>query len=136
MQPDGFQEVFRSWGAHLDPRTFDPARFEPLTASLARAGILIVRYPDLRPAPDRDTRLLALQHEIERDVLAFPPIVPAHHDDVTSPDTILDATFVAVAQDGTYVGLTSLQPGDDATSLSFGLTGVRRGHRRRGIATA
>lgn len=136
LYPHGFHEVFRSWGAHLDPRTFEPAPFEALAARLERTGIRIVRYPELTDADQRDARLLGLQREIERNATAFPPIVPHRHDDITSTDTILGATFVAIAPDGAYVGLTSLLRGNDASSLAFGFTGVRRDHRRRGIATA
>lgn len=136
LRPHGFEEAFRSWGAHLDPPIFDPAPFEALTARLERAGIRIARYPELPDADQRDARLLALQRELERDATAFPPVVPRRHDDIASSDTIPDGTFVAVAADGAYVGLTSLQRGNDASSLAFGFTGVRRDQRRRGIATA
>ena len=136
LEPEGFLEQFRSWGAHLDLGTFDPARFEPLARKLDRDGVRLVGYHDLAGDPDRHQRLVDLQREVEEDVLAFEPVIPRRHDDVTSPDTLLDATAVAVAPDGRYVGLASLVGKAAGKHLGCGFTGVARPYRNRGIATA
>lgn len=136
LEPEGFIEQFRSWGAHLDLSAFDPARFEPLVSKLERDGIRLVRYHDVAGDPERDRRLVELQRELEEDALAFEPIIPRTHDDVTSPDTLLDATVVAVAPDGRYVGLASLVGDAAGKHLGCGFTGVAHAYRNRGIATA
>ena len=136
LEPEGFEEQFRSWGAHLDLSTFDPTRFEALVRQLERDGVRLVGYHDLAAEPERDRRLVALQRELEEDVFAFEPIVPRTHDDVTSADTLLDATVVAVAPDGAYVGIASLVGDATATHLGCGFTGVARTFRKLGIATA
>lgn len=136
LEPEGFEEQFRSWGAHLELSAFDPTQFEPLVRELERDGIRLVGYHDLADDPERDRRLVDLQRELEEDALAFEPIIPRTHDDVTSPDTLLDATVVAVAPDGAYVGIASLVGDATSTHLGCGFTGVARTYRNRGIATA
>lgn len=136
LQPEGFEEQFRSWGAHLDLKTFDPTRFESRVRELERDDIRLVEYRDLAADPDRDLRLVALQRELEEDAFAFEPIIPRTHDDVTSADTLLDTTVVAVAPDGGYVGIANLVGDATGTNLGCGFTGVARAYRNRGIATA
>ena len=136
LEPERFEERFRSWGAHLDLGTFDPTRFAPLVDELERDGIRLVSYHDLAGEPEPDRRLLHLQRELEEDALALEPVIPRRHDDVTSPDTILDTTIVAVAPDGRYVGIASLVGDPVEAHLGCGFTGVDRRYRNRGIATA
>ena len=136
LEPEGFIERFRSWGAHLDLSVFDPTRLDPLVRELERDGIRLAAYHDLAGDPDRDRRLVDLQRELEEDVLAFEPVVPRRHADVTSPDTLLDATVVAVAPVGHYVGIASLVGNAGSEHLGCGFTGVARPYRNRGIATA
>lgn len=136
LEPERFEERFRSWGAHLDLGTFDPTRFAPLLHELARSGIRLVGSHDLAGDPERDRRLVDLQRLLEDDALAFESVIPWRHDDVTSPDTILDATVVAVAPDGRTIGIASLVGDAVGANLGCGFTGVDRPYRNRGIATA
>lgn len=136
LAPEGFEEHFRSWGAHLDLSSFDPERFAPLVNALERDGVRLVGYHDLADDPDRDRRLVDLQRELEEDALTLEPVVPGLHDDVTSSGLLLDATSVAVAADGTYIGIASLVGDPAGKLLSCGFTGVARPYRNRGIATA
>ena len=61
---------------------------------------------------------------------------PRWHGDVTRPDTVLDATVVAVTADGRYIGIASLVGDPVAKHLGCSFTGVARPYRNRGIATA
>lgn len=135
LGPAGFQEAFRSWGAHLDPQRFDPAPFEPRIRALSAAGIRVASYAELERAR-YEPELLDLQRDLERDVPAFPPVVPERLEDLTSPDAVADATFVAIAEDGVAVGLSGVVRGNGDREMAFSFTGVRPAHRRRGIATA
>ncbi len=136
LDPEGFEERFRSWGAHLDLRTFDPTRFEPLTQDLEAAGIRLVSYHDLAGDPDRDGKLEALQREVEEDVVAFEPVISKRHPLLTEPGAILEGAVVAVAPDGSFVGLVSLLEETVYADLDCDFIGVARGYRNRGIATA
>ncbi len=132
----GFAERFRSWGAHLKLDSFDPSRWASLIERLAAEGVQLVLYPDLHADPDRDAKLMALQEALEADVVHFEPIIPKRISEVVGPETILDSLVVAVAPDGSYVGLACLLGSQSDTSIGCGLTGVLPPYRRRGIATA
>ena len=136
LEPEGFEEKFRSWGAHLDLRTFDPTPFEPLTQDLEAAGIRLVAYHDLAGDPDRDGKLEALQRELEEDAVAFEPVIPRRHPLLTEPGAILEGAVVAVVPDGSFVGLVSLFGETVYADLDCDFFGVARGYRNRGIATA
>jgi GNAT superfamily N-acetyltransferase len=58
-----------------------------------------------------------------------------HEDVIESPMFLTDAYFLAVDGDE-YVGMSNLWDDRASDALYTGLTGVRRSHRRRGIATA
>lgn len=136
LEVEGFEERFRSWGSHLDLAAFEPSRFSSLTQALERQGVRLVGYRDLARDPHRDRRLLKLQRALEQDVLAHEPIIPRRHPDVTSPETVLGATVIALGPDGTYVGLASLTGNRNGPNFGCGFVGVIRAYRDRGIATA
>jgi GNAT superfamily N-acetyltransferase len=136
LAPERFEETFRSWGAHLDLGSFDACRFEPSIERLRRSGVRLASYRDLAADPERDRRLVALQRELERDVLAFEPIIPRRAPDVTDPETVLDTCFVAIDPEGSYIGIASAFGKPGALGVGSAFTGVARPYRGRGIATA
>jgi GNAT superfamily N-acetyltransferase len=136
LEPERFEERFRSWGAHLDLGSFDACRFEPSIERLRRSGVRLASYRDLAADPERDRRLVALQRELERDVLAFEPIIPRRSFDVTDAETLLDTCFVAIDPDGSYIGIASAFGKPGAHGVGSAFTGVARPYRGRGIATA
>ena len=83
LEPERFEERFRSWGAHLALGTFDSIRFAPLVHELAQSGIRLVGYHDRAVDPERDRRLVALQHTGEEDALALEPAADQSDDVVT-----------------------------------------------------
>ena len=133
----GYVEQFRSWGANLDLGRFDPGRFIRYEEELARHRIRLLDYRDLEDDPRRDEKLAALQAELEEDAPAFDPIVPRRHASVHDEDTNIDSLIVAVRGEE-YVGMTSLLGGSPRFQevAGSGITGVRRGYRNLGIATA
>jgi mycothiol synthase len=135
LQDFAFQERFRSWGAHLDLRTFDPARFEATITRLERSGFRFLSYDNLQSA-ESDIKLLELKREIDRDVLSFEPIVPSGSVDILGEEYVGSGLIVALNEDGEFVGMASLRRTSTDGGLSCGLTGVRREYRGRGIATA
>lgn len=132
----GFVERFRSWGAHLDLRSFDARRWTESFDRVSAEGIRLVPYPELHADVDRDQKLSVLQDALEHDVEHFDPIVPRRESDIVGPETIHEALIVAIAPDGSYVGLACLLGSPTDASIACGLTGVLRAYRNRGIATA
>jgi mycothiol synthase len=136
LEPYGFEERFRSWGAHLHLASFDPAPHVARADELAAGGIRIASYDDLGRSPARDRALLELQRALEDDAPTFDPVVPRRHDDVTGPATIPQSVTVAATPDGAFVGVASIQGTPGRRHASAGFTGVAAAYRRRAVATA
>lgn len=135
----GYRLHVREQRSALVPAEFDPVPFAGVEEKLAAAGITIKTYEELSGDPDRDQKL----YRMEMDIL---PDVPGN-DEFTEPglerykQDVLDAPMravylAAVTADGEVVGLTNLWADRASDMLFTGLTGVKRSHRRLGIATA
>lgn len=135
VQVGRFEERFRSWGAHLDLPSFDPARFRPHLEALENEGFRFTPFAELA-APENVVRLRELQADVSRDVLSFEPIVPAGMENLLGEDYPPEGLIIAISPAGEYAGLTSLKTAHQADALDTGLTGVRRQFRGHGIATA
>lgn len=136
LEEFGFEERFRSWGAHLNLNTFDPTRFDADIERLQQSGIRFIPYEKLQ-SDENDRKLLDLKRNLDRDVLSFDPIVPSGRSDILLGDEyILAGLIVAVNQQDDFLGIASLRHTPSAEIIDSGLTGVRREYRGRGIATA
>lgn len=138
----GFRPVERAARSELDPAAFDAAPFAALEARLADDGVEIRTLGELmRGDPGWQRKLYELFCEVQRDEPTVEEHNPvpfeqwrlAYRD---NPDLLPEGQLVAMQGDD-YVGLTQLWASAATDRLLYtGLTGVRRGHRRRGIATA
>lgn len=136
----GFREGMREWESRLDVAAYDPAAFEADAERVRRQGIEVRSVAELRGDPDRDRKLHALVMEIDADVPSVHPFTPLDFDywvehRLNRPNRLHEGSFVAV-DGGDYVGYTSLSTWSLPGVLDTGITGVRRSHRRRGIAMA
>ena len=137
----GFETTMRYPVSHLNPQTFEFAKFGGIEGRLKESGIEIVNVPDL-PARDPEWKRhwYDLECECWMDVpLPEPPTVGRFEEFASrfdSPNYDANAHFIAI-DDGRYVGLTGFWTSPvEKHKLYTGLTGVVRSHRRRGIATA
>lgn len=142
LEHRGFREVQRDWENHLDLTTYDDARFAGRVERVLESGIRIATLGELlAEGPGIWRPLHAMVEEVGRDVPS-----PDEHTSVDfdawrtrveeNPNLLPDGYLVALDGD-TPVGLSTLwrlqaQP----AFVETGLTGVRRSHRRRGIALA
>lgn len=138
----GFSLGQRNPECGLDLRQFDPDQFRPTVESVRSAGFEIVTYTEYA-ARNPDT----FHHDLWRlecDVLADVPFPEPHKDEtldefvkfMESPLTRLDSMVVAL-KDGQVAGMSQLTPNRvDLKVMATGLTGVRREHRRQGLALA
>lgn len=136
----GFQENMREWESRLDVRTFDPAPFAGAVDRVLQSGIRICSVAELMDRADHWEKLYDLVQEVEQDVPSPDPPTQKdfdvwRHRILESPGFLPEARFVAVDGDR-YVGYSGVSRPLGAEYLDTGLTGVRRSHRRRGIALA
>jgi GNAT superfamily N-acetyltransferase len=132
----------RSPMSRLEVAAFDAARFAATEEKVRRAGITIYPMSDLKTRdPDWKRHWYALELAINADhpmpdrgePLPFETFAGF----LDSPLVNTDAAFFALDPAGTYVGQSTLEvPNTRSTTLSVGMTGVLRSHRRMGIATA
>lgn len=138
----GFEERMRAWESRLDVASFDPAPYAGVVERAQAGGIAFTTLAALAADPERDRKLYELDRELSRDVPHPEPQTPVSYElfadhVLRNPDLIPDAYFVAVDRaTGEYVGTSQLWHSQGSDDLYNGLTGVRRSHRRRGIALA
>jgi mycothiol synthase len=136
----GYVEKMRSWESRLDLTTFDPAPFSTEGARAAAEGIVIKTFAELAADPERNRKLYDLSWDLIQDVPSTDPPTRMTYEYFVEerlghPDFLADGYFVAL--DGAdYVGYTNFWLSQASADLYTGLTGVRRSHRRRGIAMA
>lgn len=134
----GFVEVWRRFESRLKSSGFDFSPYEGLEEKLEARGVRIVTYPELAHDPERDRKLFDLDNELFLDI----PLGEAYNppsferwkaDHLESERVLHDGFFVAV--DGPeYVGMSTLWK--EGERLLNAMTGVKRGHRGVGLATA
>ena len=142
LETRGFAERMRSWESRLDVAAFDPTPHAGAEAHAAAHGIDIATYAELVADPDHRRKLYDLDCDLGRDVPSPEPFTPPSYEWYVErvfgdPDLLPDAWFVAIdGATGQYVGMSQLWDSQASDDLYNGLTGVRRSHRRRGIALA
>ncbi len=133
----GFEEVERKWESVLDLSSFDPG---PLPRPLP-PGIVLKPLSMLPWREEAFQRALyRLEIELLGDVPSTEPITPWPFEvwqqrSMEDPNLLPEGFFVAL-EGQEMVGLTMLFKSSRPQTLQTGLTGVKRSHRRKGIALA
>jgi GNAT superfamily N-acetyltransferase len=136
----GFSEHMREGESHLDVMAFDPAPYDELEEKLCQEGIDIKTFSELKSDTERDRKVYDLEWELLQDVPGSEELTQVPYDkwleDVIESQMFLpDAYFLAL--DGSeFIGMSNLWDDRASDALYTGLTGVKRSHRCRGIATA
>jgi GNAT superfamily N-acetyltransferase len=138
----GFAQVQRDPISELDVTSFEADKFAPIAKRVAAQGIVIKSLAELaRVDPKWKQKYYELDSEVIRDVPSPDPITlqPFEIYDehlFGAPDFNPPSQFIAL--DGEeWVGMSGLWVAlADPKKLYTGLTGVKRSHRRRGIAMA
>jgi GNAT superfamily N-acetyltransferase len=139
-QDRGFEEEMRAWESRLNPHSVDLTEWERYPGRLREMGMEIKTMRQLEADANRNRKIHALIHELEKDVPSVNPLTPLPFEEwapgfFDSPNLDLDLQLFAV--DGThYVGYTSLWLDSTSDHLYTGLTGVHRDYRHKGVATA
>ncbi|MEM7125523.1 MAG: GNAT family N-acetyltransferase [Chloroflexota bacterium] len=137
----GFEIIMRENESDLIVTDYDFSRFDGAFDKVAANGIEIVTLPELKERfPDWIQRYYDLYIPIDTDVPSPDDLTPQPLEEFAkgfnSPGHLADAHFIALDGDK-WVGLSTLNK-DNANPkrLWVSITGVLRGHRRKGIATA
>ncbi len=137
----GFLEQMRMWESRLDVQACDLTQFRPSVQRAEASGARITMLAEeLAHDPTALPRIFALNTDIGADTPQPDRFTPPDFQTfvghfVESPRAILEAFFLAVVKDD-YAGFSNLQKPSQGDWLNQGTTGVRRGYRGRGIATA
>ncbi|WP_394794959.1 GNAT family N-acetyltransferase [Armatimonas sp.] len=141
----GFVECMRAWESRLKVDTVDLAPFAEARQKPLEHGIRLTDLVTLLAEEGEDAYLKLHDMEVECDA-----DVPLPEGEEHTPMAYEDwrerirksvrftpaCQFIAVAPEGEYVGISMLFPPKVGDYLGTGLTGVRRAHRRKGIALA
>lgn len=140
LQRRGFRVTIREPESRLAVAAFDPA---PFADHATIPGVSILRLPELQRCDGEwARRCWELEWLLWQDVPTSETFTREEFDEyleqVTDPEFHPEGYFVAVdARNGQLVGTTHVLPRDGESDVwEFGLTGVVRSHRRRGIALA
>lgn len=142
VEKRGFQCTQRDQRSFLDLEAFDGGDFKAWADRTLEAGITIKPFPDLLDSdPDAKQKLYDLYWLVWDDVPSTHDIKPQALDRwwtmmTTAPHSLPEGWYVAVDGDD-YAGLTMLvKDSTNPDRLLTQLTGVKRSHRRMGIAMA
>ncbi len=135
---EGFREEMRWPSSELRLAEFNAAGHAQYLEQIARAGIRILTLRQVKAEVRSWKRKLRdLRYELLLDVPSpDPPSKPtvAEFEEMILQDPALveDGYFVALAEDGSFVGMSNLWRNDEmGRNLDTGLTGVVRRYRRR-----
>jgi GNAT superfamily N-acetyltransferase len=126
----GFKEVFRSFGANLELKDFDPEKFAHLETVLLEKNIRILPRSKWS---GRDSQLEVIQTQAIADLPSYEPVVPAEMN--FADRTLLEPFWVAVREDE-VLAFCSLDGRANTPVVHFDATGVLRVERRKGIGLA
>jgi GNAT superfamily N-acetyltransferase len=140
----GWREVKRDWESRLKVAGFDFAKFASADERIAKEGITIATLADeIAKDPNAIRKAYELVDVLRVDVPATDAATPETFEEwntthgMKSPTFIADAFFIAIDNDGRYVGMSNLERQlEDPTFVWQGLTGTLREDRGRGIAMA
>lgn len=141
LQGQGFVQTMRYQESALDVTTFDPSPFLPIVQQVESMGIEILALPALQARfEDWMERIYEMDMEILPDEPSTVEFAPEPIEEYAKmfnyPAFLADGWFVAVDGD-TCVGSSSIWNNKaDPRQLYTNFTGVRRSHRRKGVAMA
>lgn len=141
LEDRGFREYTRDSESWLTVSEFDPNPFKDVTRQMQEQGIVIKPYSELIDTmPDFDQKLYELEMDIIPDIPSDEPFERVSfekwYEDTLETEMVIKDAFMVAVDGEELVGMSNIW-GDRASDMLYtGLTGVKRSHRRKGIATA
>jgi mycothiol synthase len=138
-----FEVEFREWESWLNMATFDASRFSGIVENVEGLGYKLCSLKELQSDADAFRKVYEVDLETSEDVplpegesFTFPTFERWLETVQTNPNFNPESWFIAVAPDEDFVGVSMLNKRSADKDLMTGLTGVKRAHRRKGIALA
>jgi mycothiol synthase len=139
----GFKVEFSAWESWLKVANFDAKPFAGKIEHVTEQGYKLCSLAELSSDPDALQKLYEVDLETSEDVplppgesFTFPTFERWHETVQKNPNFRPEMWFVALDPAGDYVGVSMLFKRPADKDLHTGLTGVKRAHRRKGIALA
>ena len=139
----GFEVTFREWESRLNMATFDASRFAGYIEKVEALGYTLCSLAELEHDKDAFRKAYELDLETSQDAplspgesFTFPTFERWLETTQSNPDFQSKSWFIAVTPDGEVAGISMLFKRSADNDLDTGFTGVRRDHRRKGIALA
>lgn len=142
LQSRGFEPIMRWAKSRLSLTTFDFDKFEEALHKIRQQGIAIYSLADLQTMqPDWQRRYYELNESAGQDTPSPDPMSAVPFEQFVMqtfghPHFDPEMHFIAVDQEGNWLGLTELGERENSTDFSTPFTCVHPSHRRRGIAMA
>jgi mycothiol synthase len=138
-----FEVEFREWESRLNMATFDANKFVGSLEKAEALGYKLCSLAELSHDKDALRKVYELDLETSQDIplppgesFTFPTFERWLETLQNRPGFQTESWFIAVAPDGDVVGVSMLFKRTADNELDTGLTGVKRAHRRKGIALA
>lgn len=140
-QKRGFAETMRSWESKLEVRQFDFSPYTGYSDKVQAQGYRTLSMAELGDTSEARRKMWELEGELVQDVPMPEPSTWPTFERYTqqvfeSKDYLPQAIFFALAPDGEWAGMSELWSCQQRPELRNGITGVRRAHRRKGLALA
>jgi mycothiol synthase len=139
----GFEVEFREWESRLDMAKFDASKFAGCIEKVEALGYKLCSLTDLSHDTEAFRKVYELDLETSQDIplppgesFTFPEFERWLETVQNRPGFQAESWFVALAPDDDVVGVSMLFKRTADSDLDTGLTGVKRAHRRKGIALA
>ncbi len=139
----GFAVEFREWESRLEMATFDERKFSGGIGKVEALGYRVCSLAELLTDKDAFRKVYDLDLETSQDIplppgesFTFPTFERWLETTQNHPGFQAESWFIAVTPDGDFVGVSILLKRKADKDLDTGLTGVKRAHRRKGIALA
>jgi len=131
LERRGFVELQRYHASHLNPATFEVGGWEGLLARVRDHGVRILTYAEAGDTAENRRRLYELEKELRADIplVETEPLEP-------EPFAGWEADFAKHDPSAVFIAAAGEEWVAMVSGLNWPFTGVRRGYRGRGIATA
>jgi len=140
LRDRGFEETGREWEQELQLDDFEAEKFAGILEKVRARGYSLTSLAELNIDENLKRELYELVEEVNQDIPSPVEYTGVDYDSFSRTFArvpgFYPAGYIIARQDEVPVGISSHYRRPDGSTLYVTLTGVRREHRGRGLATA